>query len=479
MALCASAQHEAPAYVLDACPAYVAQFAGNGGSDMRCGVLFVPEERDAAATHRFVELFVIDIPARQPAGNAPIVYVSGGPGEAVINDLAAIVASPFHQHFRFIAMDQRGAGLSLPSLNCPEAADPAASADEWIRACYQRLSGEGIALRATHSATHARDIHDLLLALEIDEAHVYGQSYGSRLALTLARDYPERVRTLILDAVLPLQVNRWNAYAPNANRALQQLLGDCAADAACHEAYPQLRASLLTALRKLNSDPAVIQLEGKQALLMKTGDDFVIELLTMLYDTRLIPYLPALIDAYARGQYNYDPRLDAKRRAADPPPTADDIRGHADHFSEGTQLSVLCAEEAPFNSRADIVNRAAGIAALVRRPLVAQALDALAACALWPVPSAQPLENEPVASDIPTLLLSGAYDPVTPPAWGAEAAAFLRNSWHIVLPDVGHGALFASACAETITLSFLDAPLLKPDNDCLAEGSAPSFFVRQ
>lgn len=478
LTITAAAQGDTPRYESRECPIIIQRLAHDSAADIRCGYLIVLEAGGAADRARQLELFVLRIAARQPAGNAPLIFLTGGPGSPVTARVPDILASRLSQHYDIIAIDQRGAGFSQPSLNCPEADDPKRESKAgWIRECKRRLVDEGIALEPFNSAKNAKDIHDLLVALEIKEASVYGESYGSRLALTLARDFPQRARALILDGLLPIHVNQLEAQALNGYRALEQLFADCGSDGACNQAYPNLREGFFSVLRRLNREPARRNQADLQYPIVTTGDDFVAEILAMLGVQRLIPYVPAFIDAFRTGTDGKDPLWEALAQEAR---AAYKLKEFAtlDDLSEGLWLTVRCAEAAPFNSRDEIVNQAAKLPGAVRRGLVNGAMASLSECKWWDAPRAPDRENQPVRSDIPALLLSGRYDPITPPAWGDEAAEYLVNSWHYVFSDSGHGVLFDSAedCAESIALSFLAEPRRQPTEDCLAALSPPDFL---
>ena len=99
-------------------------------------------------------------------------------------------------------------------------------------------------------------------------------------------------------------------------------------------------------------------------------------------------------------------------------------------------------------------------------------------CDMWGAEEADPIENEPVWSDIPTLILAGEYDPIAPPAWGALAAETLGNSFYYEFPGVGHGvSVSGEGCPLSVALAFLDDPTAEPDTSCLAEMDGPSFLV--
>lgn len=476
----AAAQSFTPRFETSECPLFAQRLANDSAAHISCGFLIVPEDRQAGGGDRLVELFVFRIAASQPVSNAPLVILTGGPGSPAAARIPALLESQAHLRYEVLAMDQRGAGFSRPSLNCPEADDPKRDSKAGrIRECYLRLVRAGVGLHAYNSANSAKDIRDFLDALNIDEANIYGESYGSRLALTFARDFPQHVRAMILDGVLPINVKRLEAQAPNGYRAIAELLVDCAADADCNRAYPNLRESFYSALWRLNRAPVEVQNLDMEYPIIMTGDDLAAEIYAKLYDKQLIPFLPALIDAYAKGDTSFDAAEEARRRESQALNGAA-LPADMDHSSEGLALSVLCAEEAPFNSRDEIVNQAADLPGVLRRPLVDMAIRGIVNCEAWEVSSASAMENQPVTSDIPALLLSGRYDPVTPPAWGDEAAKYLANSWHYVFPAAGHGVLFETdaACAESIALSFLADPQRQPADACMEALSPPRFYIR-
>lgn len=476
-AISAVAESYTPRYESSECPSFIQRMALDHAAEVACGYLIVPEDRQALETGRIAERFVARIAARQPNGHTPVMYLSGGPGMPVAEDIALILQSQLHQHYHFIAIDQRGAGYSRPSLNCHELDDQTDYLNPaWSQPCYRRLVNAGIALRAYDSVSDAQDLHDLLVALDIDKANVYSYSYGSRLALTFARDFPQRIRTLMLDGVLPLQVNILESLAPNGNQSIARIFSSCAADTDCRRAYPNLSASFGDVLATLNRSPAEVQTVKYDHPIAVTAQDFVFNVLYSLYEKRLIPFLPAKIDAYAHGEYDFE----MARGEGELPLNEADVRDPPDVSSEGTLLSYLCAEEAPFNRRERIANRAANLTGLLRRVLVEWAISYLNDCKIWEVPRSSEQENQPVTSDIPTLLLSGRYDPVTPPEWGDEAAKYLANSWHYIFPDAGHGVLFESdaGCAEKIALSFLANPERRPEDACVAALTPPDFYIR-
>ena len=140
------------------------------------------------------------------------------------------------------------------------------------------------------------------------------------------------------------------------------------------------------------------------------------------------------------------------------------------------QLSVQCSEEIAFTSFEEIA--AAGEA----YPVIVDFLvgpRVTEVCEKWlgGELDVNPVEDEPVISDIPTLVLAGEYDPVTRPEWGRMVSEDLSNSFFYEFPGIGHGASFGVDCSTNIALEFLDDPLQEPDSTCIADMTGPKFVV--
>lgn len=103
------------------------------------------------------------------------------------------------------------------------------------------------------------------------------------------------------------------------------------------------------------------------------------------------------------------------------------------------------------------------------------------ACDILKVESEKPFAY--ANTEIPTLVLNGAYDPVTPQPYGEAVASNLKTAYVYTFPGVGHGSLeapsemSAAACSEAIALSFLSNPRQKPDSRCL-EKVKPIFVYK-
>jgi pimeloyl-ACP methyl ester carboxylesterase len=136
-------------------------------------------------------------------------------------------------------------------------------------------------------------------------------------------------------------------------------------------------------------------------------------------------------------------------------------------------LSVTCSEDAPGITRASITSAARALPAPLRADYSAQWVRTLHDCGIWHVPAADPAQKQPVTSDIPTMILEGQDDPITPPQYGADVAKTLSHGFSFVYPGVGHGAQYTDTCPYTMTLAFLRDPATKPPDACITAMTGP------
>ena len=456
------------------------------GYESDCGTLFVPEDRSDPASP-LIELAVMRVRSSNLSPNPdPVVYLVGGPGGSIVGRAANLFQREFSSIARnrdMIFFDQRGTGLSRPRLYCNEfrqgfpslaanalpPLEQAALQMSLLQACHDRLSESGIRLAAYHSAASAADLEDLRIALGYTSWNLYGVSYGSRLALTALRDYPAGVRSVILDSVYPPQVNLFSELLDNFERALATLYAGCEADFQCASTYPDLPELLGTLYTQLNAEPVIVTLSspdlGGLTDLRITGDRLVDWVFNWLYSVDDIARIPRWLTAMRDGDY-----LEAARAGV---ATEAGILG----IDVGMYYSTQCNEEIAFTDPASFERLRQSYPQwqryIERSPDLRPTL--LEICAGWSSSGLGPDENAPISSDVPALLLSGGYDPVTPPRWAEAAAATLSRSYSYLLPGLAHGVVRSSNCAMQILLDFLDNPDAAPDGRCIAGLGGPPF----
>jgi pimeloyl-ACP methyl ester carboxylesterase len=458
----------------------------------RCGYVAVPEDR-AQSDGRTIKLAVVVFESTSAEPDpAPLVWLEGGPGSASIDQFALILTNPAGRiAFRdkdmradrdLVVFDQRGTGRSRPSLACPElravsnpVSDARAGRPESVRTvaqeaerCRNRLRAEGVDLAAYTSSENAADVNDIRRALGYERINLYGNSYGTRLALTVMRDFPDTVRGAVLDAVLPLQVDLYAGVFESAQRSLDRFFQGCAEDIRCSTAYPGLDAVFYDLVARLNAAPLTLSATRGAGPTRLTGDGLIAAMFQLLYATPLYPLLPGMISSLRDGN------------AATFALTAQQIQT-TDLVSFGMYYSIQCGEESVFHDPAAGEQRSQAA-----RPDVVKALAPVlsaplfAICPSWGARPALPRENEPVQSTIPTLLLAGEWDPITPPAFAELAAQALTNSHVVTFPATGHVALIApETCPYEIAWAFLRDPSARPDDACVGGMNGPAWIVRR
>ncbi len=451
---------------------------------VECGFVVVPEDHNAPTgpTIRLaVTVLKDESEEHQPD---PVILLSGGPGEKTVANVPALaqVLAPIHPNRDLIVFDQRGVGLSEPALECPEfvealfdlldEADPDVALPTQfhaLMACRDRLLSEGHNLSAYNTVQNAADVNAIRIALGYDQVNLYGGSYGSLLAQATMRDYPEGIRSVAINSVLPVEKSLFVEASTSTANAVLRLLDGCAADEACDSAYPNLQAVLFQVIDRLNNEPIPITvtnpLDGQSYDAVLTGDAVFGNLVTFLYITQIIPVLPqATYDVY-NGDYELMTQLSSTRLAL------------LDLTSRGMTYSVLCTDDLIGRTPQDLLNiRAALPRQLEGRadPEVIVKYGIFGICENWPIEEADPSVKEPLVSDIPTLVLEGELDPVTPPEYGQLVAGYLSNSYFFEFPGVGHDVL-ANECAREIAGDFLDDPTQAPDAACIGEMSGVAF----
>ena len=461
-------------------PSYEARFVPDlcrvrepQGVIFQCGNLVVPENR-ADPNSRMIELHVVVIGSSSHSLEPdPILYLAGGPGSSIVE--TALYQLPVFQRFLeerdVIVFDQRGVGASQPALDCPEDTEVVfdtlnqhlpedeqnALHLEAMRTCRDRLVQEGVDLTGYTTAENAADVRDLRSAMGIPEWNIYGVSYGTRLALATMRDHPQGIRSVILDSAFPLDVDFYSSIVPNADRAFKTLFDECAANPPCARAYPDLESKLYEVAALLDEQPgaAIVfnPFTRQTHEVVVTGDRLVDTVFDALYVKDFIPLLPELI--YDAGEYEFD-MFEM---------VFGTILAQIDFSSLGMYFSVNCADEAQFTTPDQVA------AASKPHPRLAPYLETdsiFEICGFWGA-SPDGIKSASFSVDIPTLILAGGFDPITPPEWGRRAASGLPRSHYFEFASAAHGVLGSSDCSLDVSLEFLRTPGRAPDGSCLDE----------
>jgi pimeloyl-ACP methyl ester carboxylesterase len=373
----------------------------------------------------------------QPAAGA-VFFLAGGPGAGggSVADSVRGWASPLRATLDLVVVDQRGTWFSN-ALHCARDVDaqPALAFGHifdpgWVREC-RRLLERTADLRLYSTELAAEDLDDVRAELGYERIGVYGGSYGTRLAQAYMRRYPDRTRAVVLDAALPFDVKVPLTYAATAQGALEHL----------GKSHPKLQAEFARVLDRFQAGPIRTSVtppgQPPVPVLMSRGD-FGYTVRGILYRPDQLDQLP---DWISRAAATGDMATLAQRyweRALTFSRT----------FATGLHFSILCSEDAAFIGEGEI--DAAAARAFLGRYVIDEYRNA---CALWPVAPVSAEFRKPVASAVPTLLISGAYDPVTPPAFADRIAASLTKARHLVSPTASHGSV--GGCASSAAVHVL------------------------
>lgn len=450
---------------------------------LRCVTVTVAADRadfDGATLDIFAVVIAGTASPRLPD---PVVYLSGGPGGTAVTPgrVSSYLNNDRTGGRDVILFDQRGTGRSGPDLTCQEVTDGTfdllqtptprhevafAAAEAAFSACHDRLVGNGIDLSVYNTEIVADDVADIATALELEQLNLFGVSYGTTVALTTIARHPDLLRSVVLDSVLTTTSHDTAENLAWRNlRGRQAILDGCAAAPACAARYPNLAESFDEMVARYDANPhatAAVDGSGNPITIQVTGADVVAGLFQAQYDASFVPVVPFAIDQLAAGSTGL---IDALASQG-----IDFWFG----LSAGLAASVQCADRQQHTVGSD------PDAVLEDHPELALFLVAaglLSHCERWDVPSVSDAFAQPVTGDVPTFVLSGQYDPITPPEYGAEAADALDDATHVVVPNGGHGQVFATPCTTALFTAFVVDPVAGLDTSCVAAIGDPQWVV--
>ena len=445
-----------------------------GGSvAARCGHYRVPENRDEARdkASKDLQLHVAVIPALRlkPAAD-PLFILSGGPGQAA-SDFYLSVAPAFTRIRRdrdLVLVDQRGTGrsnrldCSLPDDSEFVVFDPQ-KLQAVMRECVASLPGDP---RYYTTSVAVRDLDDIRAALGYRTLNLYGISYGTRVAQHYMRRYPDRVRTAILDGAVPAEVALGPDVAIEAQRAIDVVLQRCTRDEACASRFPDISAQFTALQERLRKEPVKLSIPHP-----RTG----VPTNTMLDTARLGAAVRLL--SYADETVSTLPLLIHEAQSLRDPQalTAQYLRVESDvseQIAEGMHFAVVCSEDAPRWEQQNVTEEQ-----LAKTYLGTAFMRAMrAVCAQWPRGPVDEDFGAPLQSSVPTLILSGSNDPVTPERYAAEIMKGLGSGKHVIAAGQGHGQL-ATGCIPRLTAEFIAAGSSTALDDHCVRNIRPTAFM--
>lgn len=439
----------------------------------RCGAVVVAEDR-GRPEGRQLSLKVVVLGARGPdslRAPDPVFVLDGGPGQAataavdwVVDELAVVLESR-----DVVLVDRRGTGSSN-GLTCPQPAPEqgmvarlSRSPAEVARACVRALNGRADLTKYT-SPYAADDLDSVREALGYERINLYGGSYGSREAFEYMRRHGEHLRSGVVFAVTPQHRAALLESPATAEVALQRLIDDCMADVACVRAYPELRREVREVVGRLERSPGRFTVEagGGVDTLELTRTRFgglVRGLLLSPAGGAQVPYLihAAYLERYDEVGGLYV-RLWGQLESA---------------LSRGLFLSVVCAEEAAFVTRARIRERAQGT---FWGPGWPESIKDQ--CEEWPAGELPGDWRRPPEGSTPFLLLAGWLDPIAAPSWARELTRWMPNARRVLVREGHHNFRLDDCGRATLARFYATADPFNLETGCIARAERPAFLVR-
>lgn len=430
-----------------------------------CGTLLVPEDRSNPDGRR-LSLRVAVVPALAAVARPdPLFAIAGGPGDAATQFFAWLpgLFAGVHATRDIVLVDQRGTGGSN-ALTLPPAPDTSGLSGAQAQArlavwMHDALAALDADPRFYTSTVAADDLDDVRAALGYDRIDLYGTSYGGTLAQYYLRQHPDHVRVAVLDGSTPLDVPVLERLAANSQHALDLLLARCAADAACHAAFPDLAGEWST-LVELLADGITTNVVNPE-----TGDHAAADLPTvgpslhnaLLTESSAAP-IPLAIHLAFGGDWTRSGEL------VPPVPTGVDTRLMAD--------MILCTEAWARFDPAEVARAGAGSYALPAE--LAKAMRMATLCRLLPKGVASADEASAVRTTLPVLWITGDGDPQDPPANLLGVPAQEPNARIVVMPAQEH-VVGHLGCGPSVIAVFIDAGTANGlDTSCVAQGAAPA-----
>lgn len=442
-----------------------------------CGTHEVFENRTLRSGRRITLKIVVFPATGQDKAADPLFYIPGGPGSSATED-APYVAEEYakiRERRDLVFVDQRGTGGSNP-LNCDffNPSDPQSYLGHWnplegVRKCRQQLEAKAdLHLYVTSIAMD--DLDEVRAALGYRKINILGGSYGTRATQEYLKRHGKNVRSVILHGVSPTNQLMPRDFPQHTQRALKGVLDECIADEPCRTAFPNLQADVKTVLERLLKGPVEADVQfppdSEKTTRVNLSRDLAGEAVRyMLYQSGAASRIPLFLHLAAQGNFS---------------PLAESALFYRREIvatgSNGMYLSVTCAEDLPWIKSGEGERNGANTFLGDYR-----LLQQREACSLW-VQSEIPKDYaSPARSEAPALILTGQWDPVTPPVYGEIAAKHLPNSLHITVPSGGHGfgGLEGIDCISKITLDFVNKGSVKNlDISCVKTIRRKGFVLK-
>ena len=437
-------------------------------SQVKCGKLEVPENYQKPDGDKITINFAVLPAIDNSEYKAPLMFLAGGPGQAAVE-----LATGLNQVFRdvrktrdIILVDQRGTGESHP-LSCDLEEEGSVYStltkdfkEQDVIDCISQFKGD---LTQFNSENAIRDFDSIRVALDHKKLNIYGGSYGTRAALVYMRMFPESLESVVLDSVGPIEVPI-GLFGQSVARSFNLLVENCKKSESCNRAFPNLADEFDEVKTRLAKAPVTLDIQhprlGTPTQFKLDDSKFTDNLRMQLYSIRGRSLVPLIINQAYLG--NYEPLIGLMAST----------EGEQQIYT-GLHFNIVCNEDAPkISAEMKAVDANNNFDNGSTSNLIFERI-----CSLFP--QYRPNDNfyQPVTANIPTLILSGNLDPVTPPSNGDYSAKSLPNSHHIIVENASH-TVAMNTCANEIVNEFLASKLPnKLDESCLKDIPQETFMT--
>jgi len=450
---------------------------------IKFGHIIVPETRDSINPRTLKIAFCILKGSSDKGILNPLIILPGGPGRSMTQAASGFFSTThWKERFEFmdvVLFDPRGCGKSEPDL-CPEFDIPEnyyqtllGKTDEEmneltisiLKNCLDSLSIEKVDLNAYGSDEIAEDIEDLRVSIGVDQWNIQGGSYGTRYGQGLIRKFPNTVRSAVFLGLVPTVRYYQDDNLRSLSKSLQLVLKKCADDPECASKYPDLENKLFSALEYYNNNPLVIpsseqKLVNNQDVIIN-GDVIISGLFLLSYGPVGIEIIPKFIQAGA----------DRKEWV---------IKNFAnsigDQFAGNQDMNFyIRANDNPDYGLSPEVDNYDEFTKKLMPYMVSPGLISTKEMAEISGIKLDTTQEVPIPSEIPVLLSTGVFDPITPTENTVITSKYLTNSTVLAFPEESHYSK-GNECYSAVITSFYKDPE-KPVNaeKCLDEGISIVF----
>ena len=431
------------------------------------GYLTVPEDYSKPDGRQIdIAFAVIKSKVENPETDA-VMYFQGGWGAPILNQSLLPYARGYPVKNRDVIMlDFRGSGLSQPQLcdwlglKAWEDLNDDLSIKNFnknqtarFNQCLDSLELKNIDFNQYGSNTKSKDAVMLAKALGYTSYNLHGISYGTRAILNFIRNAEHsdvKIRSVFMDSNTPIGLLTNGTMSKKYEDVLSKILNDCEQNPGCKQKFPDLKSRFEQFLQSLDSEPWTVPLNGNSTF-TANKEELNALMHNILYNQRTYKNLPILLEHLIARDNNILSLVLASRVAQfnnnyNAPGAISYVYDHK-YFRDSTKVryAAYLATNSPYR----VMNAYLDFYLTDQRIIT----DSLA--------------HIPIESDIPALILSGSYDPMTPPSYNKFMAASFSNHFYIEVPRVGHAVgPSISRCGSPLLKQFIDNPNQRPDNSC-------------